>query len=130
MKRLFLLLALPALIAATAPWSDNPAYFFKVTVVDPSGQAVPVYVPVLTGGYTLHSTIPSGQNAWLNNAECVDTKLAQRFNINKISKKLALKWLKKPGVYCTASLPIPGRFDSGGHPVSDHVKIPGKFIRF
>ncbi len=130
MKRLFLVLAVPALIAATAPWADNPAYFFKVTVFDPTGKAVPVYVPTLSGGYSLHSSIPSGDNAWLNNAECIDSKLAQRFNLNKMSKKLALKRLKVPGVYCTASLPIPGRFDNAGHPVSDHVKIPGRFIRF
>lgn len=130
MKRLFLVLALPALIAATAPWADNPAYYFKITVVNPTGQPVPVYVPVLTGGYSLYGTIPSGDNAWLDNAECIDTKIAQRFNLNKMSKKLALKRLQKPGVYCSASLPIPGRFGTGGHPVSEHVKIPGRFVRF
>ena len=130
MKRILLALALPALVAATPPWSDNPAYFFKVTVVDPTGQPVPVYVPTLSGGYALHSNIPSGDNAWLDNAECHDTKLAQRFNLNKTAKKLAIKRLKKPGVYCSASLPIPGRFNTSGHPVSDHVKIPGKFVKF
>lgn len=130
MNRILLALALPALIAATPPWSDNPAYFFKVRVVDPAGQPVPVYVPTLSGRYDFHSNIPSGDNARLNNAECYDSKLAQRFNLNKITKKLAVKRLKKPDVYCTASLPIPGRFNANGNPVSDHVKIPGKFVEF